>query len=232
MARVQMGALVTSLSGKAGGLIFSRNKAGFYTRNLVTVVNPLSPRQVLIRARMAEVSQAYATLDDEQKTGWSNYAANVTLPDRIAGRNKVSGAAMFMRTNMARKEAGVDTILEDAPTDYYLGEQDDTLAAAISEATQEISLTFDNTKGWAQEAGGKLLLYMGLPQNSSRGFFNGPWSLAGVVSGATPTAPTSPATLTCPKPVAAGQKVWLQARTLRADGRLSDQFRCDCIISA
>jgi hypothetical protein len=219
-------------SGRLGNVIASRNKSGPYLRPAVSVVVPNTARQQEVKTRLTMVSQAYAGLTAAQMLGWDTYAKNVTLPDRLGGRNTVSGAAMFNRTNMARFEAGGTTILADAPTEFYLGEKDTTASAAISEASQNISLTFDNTMPWATEAGGKLMVYMGIPQNPSRNFFNGPWSLAGTISGATPTAPTSPATIACPKPVAAGQKVWLQMRTLRADGRLSDPFRVDCVVGA
>jgi len=221
-----------SLSGKAGGLIYSRNKAGYYTRNAVAVVKPNSDRQMSIKTRMTAVSQAWQGVDADEKQAWGTYAKNVTVQDRFGGRGTISGAAMFVRTNMSRKEAGLSTILEIAPRIFYLGEKDPTVAAAISEDTQNISLTFDNTLEWANEVGGKMLVYMGTPQNASREFFNGPFALAGVISGATPTAPASPATIAVPKTVAQGQKVWLQIRILRADGRLSDPFRCNCVVGS
>lgn len=231
MARLGGISLLGTVSGKLNGVIVARNKAGAYCRNLVTVVNPNSVRQMAIKTRMTVVSQAYAGLTDAQRTGWNTYAGNVSLPDRMGGRNTVSGACMFTRTNMARYEAGLTTILQDAPAEMYLGEKDTSLAAAISAATQNISLTFDNTKPWANEVGGKLIVYMGRPQNPTRTFFNGPWSLAGKVDGAA-SPPTSPATIACPKACVAGQKVWIQCRTLRLDGRLSDPFRVSLTVGS
>jgi hypothetical protein len=232
MARVAMGMSISSISGKAGGQIYARNKAGFYIRNAVTVVVPNSERQALIKTRMTVVSQAWANLTTSQRAAWNTYASNVTVPDRMGGRNTISGASMFNRTNMSLLESGLTTLIEDAPTAFYIGEKDETIAVAISEATQNMSITFDNTKLWANEAGGKLLVYQGHPQNPTRNFFAGPWSLAGVISGAATPAPTSPATMACSKPVAEGQKVWLQLRTLRADGRLSDTFRTNTLVGS
>lgn len=227
--RVVFGA--SDASGKINGMVIRRNKAGLYAAPYVIPVVPNSTRQMLVKTRLTTVSQAYADLDAAQLLAWDTYAKNVTLPDRLGGRAIVSGANMFNRTNMARLEGGL-AILEDAPTEFYLGEKDETAAAAISEATQQISLTFDNTKHWAVEAGGKMLVYMGQPQNASRAFYGGPWKYAGAVTGATPVAPTSPATIAVPVPVTAGQKVWLQIRTLRANGSLSDPFRVSCTVGA
>lgn len=230
-ARIIYGPQVVQVSGNYNGAVHARNRYGNYTRPYVVPVNPLSARQVVIRDRMTSLSQAWSALTAAQRTAWNEYAANVPVMNRIGGQDYITGANHFIRTNMAAKDAGIVAQISAAPTEFYLGDKDSTLAVTCSAAAQELSVTFDNTKAWAGEVGGKLLIYQGIPVNATHSFFNGPWKLAGSVAGAVVPA-VSPAVIACSYPVAAGQKIWIQARTLRADGRLSEPFQCSCTVGA
>lgn len=219
-------------SGKLGDIVAARNPSGMYLRRHVIGTNPNSTRQNTIRSRLSLLAPQWETeLTPAERIGWDNYAQQTPVTGRGGEINNISGFNHFIRTNQACLEGSV-TVKTAAPALNLLAENDPTLAAAISVATQNISLTFNNALPWAGEAGGKLLVYMGTPVNSSRTFFGGPWRYAGAISGATPTPPTSPATLAVPFPVQLGQKVWLQARILRADGRLSDPFQCSCVVGS
>lgn len=231
MAKIRFGMGISEMSGKSNGVVYARNASGFYVRNMVNPVNPNSARQVIVRSRMTECSQAWAGLTPAQRSSWSDYASNVKIMDRFGVPINVTGFAQFTRSNMAAKEAGIATQISDGPSEFYLGEKDDTVAVTISEAAQQLSITFDNTKAWAGEVGGKLLVYQGVPQNPSRQFFDGPFKLAGTIAGAV-VPPVSPAVVACSSPCVENQKVWVQFRTLRADGRLSEPFRCSCVVGA
>ena len=223
---------MSEVSGRIGANVVSHNKYGYYMRDMKIPVNPNSTRQNLIRSRLSLLAGKWQIdLSSSQRGGWDSYAANVTVPARVGSRQYVTGFNLFIRTNQARLESG-EAVLEDAPMLNLLGENDPTLAISISEATQNASVTFDNTLGWATEADGHMLLYFGQGQNESRTFYGGPWQYGGKIDGATPTPPTSPATIAVPFPVQAGQKVWCRARILRADGRLSDYFLASVVVVA
>lgn len=232
MAQVKFSGGIGEMRGSIGGTVFARNKAGAYARNRTKPINPNTARQVNARQIMAELAEQFnGTLTDVQRTAWNLFGANVPVLNKLGETIRNSGFDWFVAMNSSRINAGM-SIVVDAPTTFELAEQDNTIAISISAATQQASVTFDNTKGWATEAGGALLAYVGRPQLASRSFFNGPIRYTGKISGATPVAPTSPATINLNYVVTAGQKVWMQFRVVRADGRISNPFWAQAVVGA
>lgn len=223
MAKVRPGTTQSEISGSIGGLTYARNRYGSYVRSRSNPVNPNSPGQIAVRAILAAVSRDWSALTDSQRDAWILYADNTPVRDRFGMEVTLTGAAMYNRVNCARLSAGLDT-LDAAPTIFGLPAADPSIEATLVAANAELSLTFDNTQDWATAAKGRLLVYGGKPVNPNIGFYGGPFKQFTGVSGGT-TAPTSPATLTYPYAVSAGQRVWLQYRILTADGRLSNPFR-------
>jgi len=105
-------------------------------------------------------------------------------------------------------------------------------AITISEATQLVSITFDDTLAWASEDGGMLELYQGVPQNAQRNFFGGPWNQMTGLQGSAALPLVSPLDKECATVCTEGQHVWVYARIRRADGRLSAPFRADVLVGA
>lgn len=232
MALLKLGPAISSISGSIGGTTFARNKSGAYARQRTKPVNPNSVRQVAVRAIMSACRTIwFGTLTAAQRAAWALYANNVPMINRLGDTVNLSGYNMFTRSNAAKINAGL-AAETDAPTTFSLPEQDTNLAASGVTGTQKISVSFDNTLDWAKEAGGQMLIYAGAPQDTTRNFFNGPWRYAGKIAGASPTAPTSPALIDTPFPIATGNKLWVKARILRADGRLSSFFRCEGVVAA
>ena len=214
------------MSGSLGGLTASHNRFGSYFRSRTIPTNPNSSRQNVVRSQLAALSQYWnATLTSTQRSQWDVYAAAVPWTNRVGQSVKLTGFNMFCRSNAALLQAGL-TQVDDGPAILTLPETDPTLAVTISAATQLASVAYDNSLPWANEAGGALLISIGTPQAASRNYFGGPYRYAGLEAGSTPTPPTSPQTVTCPFTVQAGQKVWCEARVVRADGRLSTRFLC------
>lgn len=232
MALLKLGPAVSGISGSIGGTTFSRNRYGNYARARTKPVNPNSVRQVAVRAAMSLCRVIwFGTLTAAQRAAWALYATNVPMINRLGETINLSGYNQFCRSAAALLNAGLDVVAA-GPTEFALPEQDNTLAAASTADDQKLGITFDNTLPWAHETGANLLIYMGAPQDTTRNFFNGPWRYAGKVAGSSTTAPTSPASLDVPYPVAADNKVFVKARIQRADGRLSGFFRCEGVVSA
>lgn len=232
MALVKFGGGITEMRGSIGGTVFSRNKSGAIARQRTTPINPKTALQSAIRAILAFVSQLWRTgTSAAQKAAWAVFAANVEAKNKLGEVIHLSGFNQFVKSNTAIKNAGLAAI-SDAPTVFTLPGEDPLFATAIDAGTGKISVTFDDARDWVDEDEAAMLVYMGLPQDDSIGFFDGPWRYAGSIEGDGVTAPTTPdANIDVPFPVADGQKVWVKAKILRADGRLSDSFRFDSIVA-
>ncbi len=226
---VKWGGGIVDGRGSIGGTTFSRNKSGAIARARVAPVNPKSVRQSAIRAIISSVAQLYNSgLTVAQRAAWAVYAKNVPAKNKLGEVIYLSGYNQFVKSNIAALNAGLTAILA-APSVFSLPGEDTTFDVAISEASQEIAVTFDATADWAGEAGGALIVEMGLPQSPSIEFFDGPWRHAGIIAGDATTPPTTGDSIAVPFPVVADQKIFCRAKVLRADGRLSDWFRSNAI---
>jgi hypothetical protein len=223
VATIKLGALASDIRGSIGGTVFSRNGGGAYAKQRVKGTNPNSAGQQLSRSIMSSMIAAWAALDAAVRTDWATYASNVTLINRLGDAINVSGFNMYCRTRAITEKLGL-TMPAAAPTLMTLAEQDPTIAVVADVSDGTLAITFDNTLGWAGEVGGELLVYQGLPQNSTVNSYDGPFKYAGKIDGAV-VPPTTGETVDSLYTLAVGQKVFCQFRILRADGRLSTFFR-------
>lgn len=230
--KVQYGSLVTDARGSIGGVTFSRNHYGPYTRARVKPVNPNTARQVLVRASIAFLSDMWAnTLTLAQRTAWNLYGSSVAMQDAMGATIYLTGYNHFIRSNLIRKQLDL-ALISAGPTIFELPAQDPTFNIGCSEATQQVDSGFDITMAWALEAGGYIVFFFGKPQNAQRNTFFGPWRQFAWVAGADPGPIVSPDQTVAPFAIAEGQHVWEYARILRADGRLSEPFRADTFCAA
>ena len=214
----------SQLSGSVGGITASHNAGGSYFRQRATPTNPNSVFQQAVRNAMNALSARWVdTLTQAQRDAWQTYADNVTLVNRVGDAINVPALSMYNRSNVSRLQTG-EPRQDAAPTIFNLGALTDP-TFAIDQPAGEVDVTFDNTDDWANEDDSALLVYASAPQNTSIEYFKGPYRFAGKVQGDAVTAPTSPAAIALPFPVAVGQRVFFQVRVTRADGRLSTTFQ-------
>lgn len=227
MALVKYGAGVVQMSGSIAGDVHARNRYGNYIRPRTKPVNPNTQEQSNIREALSFLVELWHSgLTAAQRTAWNTYASAVVMKNRLGESVYLTGFNHFVRSNVELKRQAL-TVIEDGPTELALPEKDPTFEVTGSAATQKLSVTFDNTLGWANEDDGYLFVYMGTPQLATRNFFAGPWAYAGKVDGDSITPPTSPAELDAPFTLVETQKVFMYARIVRADGRLSEPFYSD-----
>ncbi len=218
-------------SGSIGATVYSRNRFGQYIRARSLPVNPNTARQVAVRNAVRALSIAWQLqLTQFQRDGWTAYAANVSWLNRLGETVKLTGLNHYVRTNVNLVSNAFSRI-DDAPTEFNIGTAELTLGVTASEATQQITVTFDDSllalNPWVDVDGGRQFVFMGLPQNSGIKFFGGPYRLAGVIAGDLALPPTSPELFAAPFPVAEGQRIWAKTRILRPDGRLSEFAQVD-----
>ncbi len=221
--------VLAGVSGKIGGLVFSHNAGGPYIRNKGLVTNPNTPKQQAVRALLAQLTSLWVdTLTAAQRDGWTNYAANVPLINRLGQARNVSALNQYVRSNVPIIQAGFAR-QDDAPTIFSLGDFTAPLALA-QEAAQEITVVFTITDDWVGEDDAGMLIYVSRPQNLSVKFFDGPYQLAGSIDGDVALPPTSPQLLSVPFPIVEGQQVFWRAQVVRADGRLSADVKLSALV--
>ncbi len=215
----------TDLSGSVGGITASRNRGGAYFRNRGIPIQPNTPEQQAIKAAMSQtVARWNNSLTTIQRDGWDTYAFNVPLIDPLGEPRNVGGLGMYNRSNIPRIQNGL-AIVDDAPTVFNLGDYTAPSIASIDAATDILSLAFTVGDDWVDEDEAAMVVYISRPQSVGKNFFKGPYRLAAQILGDSGTPPTSPAAINLPFPVAAGNKVFTRVRVMRADGRLSSDFR-------
>jgi len=223
---------ISEARGSQGGTTASRNRFGQYLRQRSKPVNPNSSRQVAVRGQFQSLANRWvSTLTQAQRDAWDQYGENVTWQNALGLAIKLTGYNHYQRSNVAILQAG-GSVVDDGPTLYNLPEADPTFNATISEATQEISVTFDDSLEWANEDGGYMLISMSQPKSGSRKYIGGPYRVAGSIAGNSSSPPTSPQTIAVPFAVAEGQNVEVLARIIRADGRVSTPFRVVVAVGA
>lgn len=232
MAGVKFGGGIVEMSGKIAGNVFARNRSGNYVRAWANPVNPNTARQQVIRAALAFLTARWAQdLIVAQRAAWDLYAANVVMLNKMGESIHLTGFNHYLRSNMLRKAFGW-ALVDDGPVVFELPAQDPTFAITASEATQQITIAFDDTMAWDDENGGYLCIFQGIPQNPQRNFFAGPWRMFHAVQGVNGAPPASPVVGAVAYAIAEGQRQWCYARILRADGRLSEPFRDDTFCAA
>lgn len=213
----------TQASGSIGGTTYSHNRYGAYKRNRTVPVNPNTDRQIVIRNAIRALTIRWQlTLTQAQRDAWDVYAANVDWVGSLGDTINLTGIAHYVRSNVVRIQA-VAPVVDDAPTIFNLATAELALSATASEATQQASISFDDTADWASEDGAFQFLFGGLPQNTAIKFFGAPFrQLTPGIAGNSTTPPTSPVLVSWPWPFAEDNRLWLRTRIGRADGRLSE----------
>lgn len=229
---IKFGGGVVAASGSIAGNTFSRNRYGAYARARTKPVNPQTDRQSRVRAIMSLVSAQYLdSATATNRTNWGIFASNMPETNKLGDTINLSGFNQYIKSNVAAINAGLPKIL-DAPVVFTKPGEDPAFAVTGSEGDEEVSVTFTEGRDWVDEDEAGMIIQMGIPQNASIGFFNGPWRHAGIIEGDSIAAPTSPTVVTMPYAAVELQKVWVRGRIIRADGRLSDWFQVSFIVGA
>jgi len=216
-------AAFTQVSGSIGGMTFSHNQGGLYTRSRTIPTNPNSPEQATVRLLMGQLSNIWVnTLTDAQRTAWSSYAELVELTGVLGDALRISGLSMYVRSNLPRLQAGM-TRIDAAPTIFDLGDFTEPTLSITAPATG--SMAFNIADDWPGEDDSAMLVYTSRPVNPTVNFFKGPYRFAAALLGDTAIPLTTPQALTAAFVSVAGQRVFYHVRVTRADGRLSQPFR-------
>ncbi len=221
---------VTMGSGSIGGLCASHNRFGRYLRGKVVPVNPATARQVSVRNALAQLSTRWRdTLTAGQRSAWETYAENTPVTDALGAGITLTGLNWYVACNTLRLQAGL-AVVDDGPIVFGLATMS-PVSGVLTASDDTVAVTFVNTDDWAGEVGGALLVYGSIGKSPTINFFKGPYRYANKIAGAV-SPPASPADIVLVDNIAAGQKVFLKAVALRADGRFSAPFRLAVVAGA
>jgi len=232
MALVKYGGGIIGMSGSIAGNTHARNRFGNYVRARTKPVNPKTANQVLVRAIMANLTTRWSqTLSAAQRAAWNLYGSSVSMKNKLGEAVFLTGFNHYIRSNHWFARMG-RTLVDDGPTTFELPAMDPTMSIAISEATQQVTMTFDDAQAWCSEDDAMLVILQGDPQNPQINFFDGPWRGRSAKVGASGVPVTSPLDYASITVCTELQHVWAKFRILRADGRLSEAFTANCFCAA
>jgi len=200
------------ISGKEGDIVYARNRYGQYTRPLRLPVNPKTEPQETVRTALAILSQRWADLDGDERTGWKAYADNVAIMNRVGQPIHLTAHAMFVRCNLPRLAYVEEPATRsDAPTEYSharLGTPQITFAGST------FTLVPSPDDDWTDD-GGYLFIYATPPHPPTRNFPSLPFTHIGTIAGN-----AQQMTVTYPWQLASN-KCFLRLRASAPDARLS-----------
>jgi len=112
--KIKFGALVVAGSGKIGGHVASKNRAGAYIRTKVTPSNPRTSAQSASRAILGTLSVGWSLLTESQRLGWSNAVSQFATTDIFGDIKNPSGINLYVKLNANLLNSG-QGVISDAP---------------------------------------------------------------------------------------------------------------------
>lgn len=96
--------ILGQLSGKLEGMVFSRNKSGFYIRGNSKPIDPKTAAQLNVRANFASVATAWHNLTDSNKQAWNTFSEFFFKPKFLKAGVVYSGINAFQSLRTASKQ--------------------------------------------------------------------------------------------------------------------------------
>ena len=110
MARIKFSSLVNDIRGSVGGVTFSRNANGAYTRNRTKGTNRKSVGQLAVRALFTGLSSAYRNLDTQDMQTFIDQAKNYPYKNKVGISSQYTGNQLYMKLNSTLHQSGLPMI--------------------------------------------------------------------------------------------------------------------------
>lgn len=217
---------LASVSGSTGGLTWSHNRGGMYTRRRAVPTDPLSATQQERRTQLTNATQAWSgVLSATQRDGWNVYAATTTFLDTLGQAINYSGMNCFVRACILRLIAAEMLSALEPPISPGVAEFQEAAPGVPDSSADTLSVGYQATDPWHSVSGGRLLAFISRPLSAGTYFFKGPYRFAGFVAGATGGGPASPLVLTAPFVFDQTNKIGLRLIVLDGDNKVSAEQR-------
>src|SRR5512141_530486 len=99
MAKIQPSALVTTISGKHSGGVFTKGMSSLNLRRKIRPHQPSSNLSSKVRARLASVQAGWSSLTAAQVAGWNNLAKQIKRSNVFGDKFSPSGIAIYQMFN-------------------------------------------------------------------------------------------------------------------------------------
>lgn len=106
MALMIPGAVVTQVSGRIGGSVFSHNRGGQYIRAGVIPKKVTSAAALTQKSILSTVTRSWALVDVASKAAWNHYTTENPVVNRIGMKKSLSGHQAFVGLNARLLRAG------------------------------------------------------------------------------------------------------------------------------
>ena len=114
MAIMTPGPTVGQVSGRIGGIVYSRNRGGAYIRNGSIPTLSSTPYAMAAKAKLADYSKLWADLTTVQQLAWKNWATQNPVTNRLGHQITLSGHMAFVQLNINISNAG-GILIADPP---------------------------------------------------------------------------------------------------------------------
>lgn len=213
--------ILADASGSFGGLVASHNRSGRYIRTRVRPTNPASPGQIAIRTIFGNLAVAWSLLTGDQREAWRTYAANVPTTDVFGDTLHLTGHTMFVRSNVARLQAGLARV-DDGPTVFRAAQLSRVTLTPFGDSNS-LTMFVQATDPWTVQAGGALLVYVTRQNTMTVRYRRNPYRFATAILG--PLDPPAPILFDRPAPFAMDRLknngIFTRFVAVTADGRIS-----------
>jgi hypothetical protein len=184
--KAKFGSIVVAGSGKIGGHVASRNRAGAYFRTKVTPVNPNTAAQQAIRNRLTGISQDWRALTAAQRLAWNAAVGDYARTDIFGDLKNPTGFNLFQRLNNNLLIIG-EAQISDPPVPGAV-HAFTSMSLAVVTGTPALTLTFAP----AIPATDEIKLYATPPLSAGVSFVKSEYRLIGVLT----NSDTSPKVIT------------------------------------
>jgi len=184
--KAKFGSIVVAGSGKIGGHVASRNRAGSYFRTKVTPVNPQSASQQAIRNRLTGLSQAWKALTAAQRLAWNAAVGDYAKTDVFGDLRNPSGFNLFQKLNNNLLIIG-ESQISDPPVPGAVYAPTSASLAVVT-GSPALTLTFSG----AIPATDEVKLFATAPVSAGVSFVKSEFRLIGVLT----NSDTSPKVIT------------------------------------
>lgn len=139
--KAKFGAIIVAGSGKIGGHVASRNRAGAYIRTKVTPVNPSTSSQLTVRQRLTNFSQAWRGLTEAQRAAWNAAVSAYARTDVFGDLKNPTGFNLYQRLNNNLNAVGQAALTLPPIVDEVLTVNFTALAGAAGASTLALTLS-------------------------------------------------------------------------------------------